>query len=88
MFQKLINLLKSGKTYSQYELARELNISPDTLRAWIEHLVSCGLVSKVDLQQVADYHGEKCGSCVGCRSCSGTHNMKNEPIVWELNMLM
>ncbi|HHW94620.1 MAG TPA: hypothetical protein GX736_01640 [Mogibacterium sp.] len=85
MFQKMLNLLNGGKTYSQYELARELDISPDTLQAWIAYLASCGLLTKVNLHKGADCHINGCGSCSGCQACSSKHTSENLWNIWELN---
>lgn len=85
MFQELINLLKTGKTYSQYELAQELDISIDTLHAWIKYLATQGLLSQVNLQKIMDCHTSACSNCMSCQGCSGKCKPENELILWELN---
>ena len=44
MFQKLINLLNNGKTYSQYELSKEMGVSTETLQGFMEYLSEKGFL--------------------------------------------
>lgn len=84
MFQKLLSLLKSGKTYSHEALARELDISLDTLEEWLDYLAAHGSLKQVDWQQGADCHANGHSHCAGCNGCSGCHVSDNGPVLWEL----
>ena len=50
MFEKLIQLLNSGKTFTQYELSEQRGISPETLQSYIEYLHRKGLLSQIALE--------------------------------------
>ena len=70
MFQKLINLLNNGKTYSQYELSKEMGVSTETLQGFIEYLSDKGFLARVEFQKDIDRDADKCSKCTVCMGCS------------------
>ena len=70
MFQKLINLLNNGKTYSQYELSKEMGVSTETLQGFMEYLSEKGFLALVEFQNDIDRDINKCSKCTGCMGCS------------------
>lgn len=73
MFQKLINLLNNGKTYSQYELSKEMGVSTETLQGFIEYLSEKGFLVPIETQKDIDCETNRCsrcGKCTGCMGCS------------------
>ncbi len=66
MMEKLIALLKDGKTRTMEMLAHELGVSMNILRRDIDFLERTGVIRKVEVSG-------KCGnnSCEGCTTCGG-----------------
>jgi len=82
MFQKLINLLNNGKTYSQYELSKEMGVSTETLQGFIEYLSDKGFLARVEFQKDIDRETNRCSrcsKCTGCTRCSGTNSRLRTP---------
>lgn len=79
MFQKLINLLNNGKTYSQYELSKEMGVSTETLQGFIEYLSEKGFLVPIETQKDIDRDINKCSKCTGCTRCSGTNPRLRTP---------
>ncbi|MGI6690793.1 MAG: hypothetical protein ACOX63_08160 [Christensenellales bacterium] len=82
MFEELICLLSSGKTYSQSELAWELGVSTETLKGFMNYLSENGMLSQVLLSPEQDCQGKAC--CVGCKGCIAKKAYGQLPVMWEL----
>ena len=77
MFQKLINLLNNGKTYSQYELSKEMGVSTETLQGFMEYLSEKGFLVPIEIQKDIDRETNRCSrcsKCTGCTRCSGPNS--------------
>ena len=82
MFQKLINLLNNGKTYSQYELSKEMGVSTETLQGFMEYLSEKGFLVPIEIQKDIDRETNRCSrcsKCTGCTRCSGTNSRLRTP---------
>ncbi|HHU01623.1 MAG: HTH domain-containing protein [Christensenellales bacterium] len=84
MFEKLIQLLNSGKTYSQYELSEELGISLETLQSYIEYLHRKGLLSQIALEADNTTCSGSCSRCAGCKACTTKQSSVQMPVLWEI----
>ena len=71
MFQKLINLLNNGKTYSQHELSKEMGVSTETLQGFIEYLSEKGFLARVEFQKDIDRETNRCSRCSKCTGYMG-----------------
>lgn len=84
MFEELIRFLRSGKTYSQSELADKLGVSPETLKGFMNYLSEKGMLSQVLLSpDQASCQGKTC--CAGCKNCITKKAYGQLPVLWELN---
>ena len=85
MFEELIRFLRSGKTYSQSELADKLGVSPETLKGFMDYLSEKGILSQVLLSpEQVSCQGKTC--CAGCKGCITKNAYGKFPVLWELNM--
>lgn len=84
MFEKLIQLLNSGKTYSQHELSEELGISLETLQSYIEYLYRKGLLSQIALEADNTDCSGSCSRCAGCKACAAKKPSAMVPVLWEI----
>jgi predicted DNA-binding transcriptional regulator YafY len=84
MFEKLIQLLNSGKTYSQHELSEELGISPETLQSYIEYLHRKGLLSQIPLEANNSGCSGGCSHCAGYKACAAKKPSAMVPVLWEI----
>ena len=66
IMEKLIELLKDGKTRTTEMLAVELGVSMDIVRRDMDFLERTGVIKKVDTSGTCGHT-----SCEGCTSCSG-----------------
>ena len=62
--EKLIELLKDGRSRSMEMLAAELGMSMEQVKRDIEFLENMGIIKRIDL-------GSAGASCTGCSGCSG-----------------
>lgn len=84
MFQKIMSLLSSGKTYTEQEMAKELGVSVETLRGFMEYLSNKGVLSKVEMGSNKPSCHQKCGCPAGCKGCSLKPFSGRAPVLWEL----
>ncbi|MCR5762383.1 MAG: DeoR family transcriptional regulator [Treponema sp.] len=87
---KLIDLLKDGRTRSVNELSEELGTSVSDVKRSLEFLEHSGFIRRVpdECGCKCDEH-DGCHSCGGCSgsSCSGCMpegGFKNRPVMWEV----
>jgi len=84
MFEKLIQLLNSGKTFTQYELSEQLGISPETLQSYIEYLHRKGLLSQIVMGAENTACSGSCKACAGCKACAAKQPSVMVPVLWEI----
>ncbi len=83
--QKLLELLKDGRSRTVEMLAAELGTSADDIRRQLEYLGRIGAVRKV-----ASPSGKSCGSCSGCdggggcKGCMPDNAEANMGEIWEV----
>ncbi len=85
MFKKLIQVMREDRTYSQYELARELGISEEVLESYIEYLYEQGYLLKVDYREAHAGCSSNCSCCKSCKGRAGEEAFENAPTLWEFN---
>lgn len=84
MFEELIRLLRSGKTYSQSELAGALGVSPETIKEFMSYLSEKGMLSQVPQSpEQISCQGKAC--CAGCKGYISKKAYGQLPVLWELN---
>lgn len=84
MFEELIRFLRSGKTYSQSELADKLGVSAETLKGFMDYLSEKGILSQVPLSpEQVSCQDKTC--CAGCKGCITKKVYGQVPVLWELN---
>lgn len=66
--EKLLELLKDGKSRSLEMIAEELGLSVEQVRRYILYLEQMNLIRKIDLSGA----GASCSGCSGCNSDGGT----------------
>jgi predicted ArsR family transcriptional regulator len=74
MLRKILTSLSEGKTFSQYDLAKRLHITPEAIAARLDFLHRGGYLRKACA--VKDC-GKKCAGC----PLSGTP--QNNAVLWE-----
>ncbi|MGI6437261.1 MAG: hypothetical protein ACOX0D_04315 [Sphaerochaeta sp.] len=87
MFAKLIRLLADGTTRSQYDLAQEMGLSPETVEAFIEHLSRKRMLVNVEVQSGKSFCSHGCNRCFGCKGYGYVRNISREHSVtlWKLD---
>jgi hypothetical protein len=64
MVSALLNVLREGKTFSQFELADRFQTTPETIMAGLEFLEKGGYVRQVCAQENCSNCSKKCAGCV------------------------
>ncbi len=83
--QKLLELLKDGRSRTVEILAEELDTTADDIRRQLEYLELIGAVRKVAFPS-----GKSCGSCSGCdggggcKGCMPDNAEANMGDIWEV----
>ncbi|MCR5279796.1 MAG: DeoR family transcriptional regulator [Lachnospiraceae bacterium] len=85
--EKLIELLKDGKSRTIEMLAAELNTSIESVKRDIDFLERTGVIKRV----VFSGAGNQCNGCTGCgtgkKTCAGCMpegGFKNMGVLWEI----
>ncbi len=85
--EKLIELLKDGRSRTVEMLAVELNTSVDAVKRDLEFLERTGVIKRVDFTG----SGHSCNGCTGCgtgkKNCAGCipeGGFKNMGVMWEV----
>jgi DNA-binding Lrp family transcriptional regulator len=60
MLREMLALLQEGKTFSQYDLAERLHITPEAIAARLDFLHRAGCLRKV---RAVKGCGKKCAAC-------------------------
>ncbi len=76
--------MSEGKTYTQIELAKELNVSVETAQCFIEYLTERGLLSKVEYYSDKSSCLSGSNQCEKCKRCAKRTSFENKPILFEL----
>lgn len=84
MFKQIMSLLSSGKTYTEQEMAKELGVSLETLRGFMEYLTNIGVLSKVEMGANKPSCHQKGGCPAGCKGCGSKPFSGQTPVLWEL----
>ncbi len=83
MYARLLRLLKDGRARLPADLARELDISPETLRAYMAYLAERGMLARIRWRN--DALGQGCAGCLSCRGCPAWDESESDPVIWELH---
>ena len=85
--EKLLELLRDGKSRSLEMIAEELGLSVEQVRRYILYLEQMNLIRKIDLSGA----GSSCSGCSGCNpgegACSGCvpeGGFQNMGSMWEV----
>ena len=85
--EKLLELLKDGKSRTTEMLANELGITVDEVKRDIEFLEHAGVIRRVPFAE----NGHSCNGCTGCgtgkKTCAGCMpegGFKNMGYMWEV----
>lgn len=84
--ERLIDLLKDGKSRSLEMLAEELGISIEHLKRDLEYLERAGVIKRVEL----NVGGGSCSGCSGCdggsgcKGCMPDGGFQNMGSMWEI----
>lgn len=89
MYTKMIRLMSDGRMHSQYELSRELEISPETVQAFIEYLSMRGTLFSAEPRSDEAACANSCRRCMGCKGCLNKKPLEYSATLWvfrdELN---
>jgi hypothetical protein len=78
MVTALLDALREGKTFSQFELADRFHTTPEAVMAGLEFLKRGGYVKQVCAQ------GDCSKKCAGCAGCTGGNAaLRNSFSIWE-----
>jgi DNA-binding Lrp family transcriptional regulator len=78
MVSALLNVLREGKTVSQFELAERFHTTPETIMAGLRFLKESGYVRQVCAQENCSGCSPKCAGCIG-----GSVAPRNPFFIWE-----
>ncbi len=85
--QKLLELLKDGKSRSIEMLAAEMSVSTDQVKRDLEYLERMGVIRKNGYNQANGHDCSTCGGCTDgqkCKSCAPEGGFKNMGSMWEV----
>lgn len=85
--QKLIELLKDGKSRTKEMLTEELGITSEQLDRDIDYLERMGIIRRTGYAEAQCHDCSKCGGCTDgqmCKSCSPEGGFKNMGHMWEV----
>ncbi len=85
MVNKLLLLLKENKTYTLEQLAKEMNVSIETVQSFLEFLTLKKIISQVDYQNIDKECLENCSNCKRCHGCLKFQEHENLPVIWQVN---
>jgi predicted ArsR family transcriptional regulator len=78
MVSAILNALREGKTFSQFELAERFRTTPETIMAGLDFLKKGGYVRQVCAQGNCSGCSKKCFGCTG-----GGAAPRNPFLIWE-----
>jgi DNA-binding Lrp family transcriptional regulator len=78
MVSAILNVLREGKTFSQFELADRFHITPETVMAGLEFLEKGGYVRQVCARGNCANCSKKCFGCT-----AGNAAPRNPLLIWE-----
>jgi predicted ArsR family transcriptional regulator len=76
MFAEILALLSEGKTFSQYDLAERLHITPEAVAARLDFLHHAGYLRNICAPKGC---GKQCAGCPIGNAVPG-----NVPAIWEV----
>ena len=85
--QKLLELLKDGKSRTIEMLAAEMSVSTDQVKRDLEYLERMGVIRKNGYSQANGHDCSTCGGCTDgqkCKSCAPEGGFKNMGSMWEV----
>ncbi len=86
--EKLIELLKDGRSRSIEMLATELGTSVEIVNREIEFLEMAGVIKRIDMS-ARGCGGGSCSGCdskeKGCASCMPEGGFRNMGVMWEIS---
>ncbi len=85
--QKLIELLKDGKSRTKEMLSQELGISSEQLDRDIDYLERMGVIRRTGYEEAQRHDCSTCGGCADgqkCKSCAPAGGFKNMGHMWEV----
>ncbi len=85
--QKLLELLKDGKSRTIEMLAAEMSVSTDQVKRDLEYLERMGVIRKTGYNQANGHDCSTCGGCTDgqkCKSCAPEGGFKNMGNMWEV----
>ncbi len=85
--QKLIELLKDGRSRTTAMLAEELGISTDQVKRDLEYLERMGVIRRTGYSAAQGHDCNTCGGCADgqkCKSCAPEGGFKNMGNMWEV----
>ena len=85
--QKLLELLKDGKSRTIEMLAAEMSVSTDQVKRDLEYLERMGVIRKTGYNQANGHDCSTCGGCTDgqkCKSCAPEGGFKNMGSMWEV----
>lgn len=84
MVAKFIRLMSDGKMYSQHELSRELNLSLETVQAFIEYLsIKRMLITAEQQPEESSSCSNGCSRYAGCKGCIKKQSSGHTLTLWE-----
>ena len=87
--EKLLQLLKDGRSRSIEMLAAEMDTSPAVIKRDMEFLARMGMIRKIDFAEADGMKSacSECGGCGGkkkCASCTPGGGFENMGVMWEV----
>lgn len=85
--QKLIELLKDGKSRTKEMLSEELGITSEQLDRDMEFLERMGVIRRTGYAEAQGHDCSTCGGCKDgqkCKSCAPEGGFKNMGLMWEV----
>ena len=85
--QKLIELLKDGKSRTKEMLSEELGITSEQLDRDMDYLERMGIIRRTGYAEAQGHNCATCGGCQDgqkCKSCAPEGGFKNMGLMWEV----
>ena len=85
--QKLIELLRDGKSRTKEMLSEELGITSEQLDRDIDYLERMGIIRRTGYAEAQGHNCATCGGCQDgqkCKSCAPEGGFKNMGLMWEV----
>ena len=85
--QKLIELLRDGKSRTKEMLSEELGITSEQLDRDMDYLERMGIIRRTGYAEAQGHNCATCGGCQDgqkCKSCAPEGGFKNMGLMWEV----